>query len=115
MTTRRVPAGVSHFPMTAVAAMAGVTASAITKRVRRGTIATVRVFGRLMIPRAEAIRVVYERRKLVRETVRETGRENAGDPARPATASLIHGVGPAAVGVSDPFFSASGEPDGGRE
>lgn len=111
MTTRRVPAGVSHFPMTAVAAMAGVTASAITKRVRRGTIATVRVFGRLMIPRAEAIRVVYERRKLVRET----GRENAGDPARPATASLIHGVGPAAVGVSDPFFSASGEPDGGRE
>ena len=111
MTTRRVPAGVSHFAMTAVAAMAGVTASAITKRVRRGTIATVRVFGRLMIPRAEAIRVVYERRKLVRET----GQGDVGDPARPATASLIHGVGPAAAGVSDPNLSASGDPDGGRE
>jgi len=111
MKTKRVPAGISHFPMAAVAAMAGVTASAITKRARRGTIATVWVFGRLMIPRTEAIRVVYERRKLVRET----GQGNAGDPARPATASLIHGDLSAAAGVSDPNLLASEDSDGRRE
>ena len=115
MTTKRVPAGISHFPMAAVAAMAGVTASAITKRARRGTIATVWVFGRLMIPRTEAIRVVYERRKLVRETGRQTEQGNAEDPARPATASLIHGDLSAAAGVSDPNLSASGDSDGRRE